>query len=150
MNAKLQEALWRASSVISIDSRSPGGDAHHLMLGVKFTETRFLVHGMGWAGTVVVSIVGDENRFELRDAIVRGNRDRFEWQNSSSFCSLTAQEVLQLAQMSISRMPDKRPYRLFANNKAETKKTFDRLCQLLQLKPLRLIDYLLLRQFWGW
>ena len=108
------------------------------------------MHGMGWAGTVVESIVGWENDFELRDAIVQENRDRFEWQNSSSFCSLTAQEVLQLAQMSISRMPDKRPKVFYGNDEAETKRIFDALCELLGLKPLRLWDYLSLRRLLGW
>lgn len=150
MNAKLQEALWRACTVLKIDSRSPGEDAHHLTVGVKFTETMFLVTGMGWAGTVLESIVGWENDFESRDAIVQENRDSFEWQNGSSFCSLMAQEVLQLAQMSISRMPDERPKVFYGNDEAETKKTFDRLCQLLQLKPLRLWDYLPLRRLLGW
>lgn len=135
MDEKLQEALWRACSVLEVDSRSPGEDAHHLTVGFQFTRTMFLVVAMGCAGRVVEGIVGQENNYAMCDAIVQENRNTFHWQTASDFCSLTPEQVLHLAQISVSRMPEKQPKFSYTRKEAQTKKTFDRLCKILQLQP---------------
>ena len=85
---------------------------------------------MGSAFTVIDAVVGQENNYALRDAIVAKNRDKFDWARGNSFTNLSAEEILQLAEMCVDTMPEVRPKVYYTDDK-RTQAVFDAVCSLL-------------------